>query len=99
MKTPRQVNYQPKQDSNRTFLDGVETSFSGALALHVHKETRNRKIMDCLSELNLTIEYKKILKIETDITNAVYGKREGNNGIYVPPNIVHQIPVFFAVDK
>ena len=71
MKTPRQVNYHPKQDSNRTFLDGVETPFSVGLALYVHKETRNRKIIDCLSELNLTIDYKKVLKIETDIAIAI----------------------------
>ena len=73
MKTPRHVNYHPKQDSNRTFLDGVKTPFSVGLALLVHKETRNRKIIDCLSELNLTIDYKKEIKIETDIVNAVYG--------------------------
>ena len=97
MKTPRHVNYHPKQESNGTFLDGVETPFSVGLALQVHKETHNRKIIDCLSELNLTIDNKKVLK--TDIVNAVYGKHEQNNGVYVPPDIVHQMPVLLVVDN
>ena len=73
MKTPRHVNYHPKQDSNGTFLDGVETPCSVGLALQVQKETHNRKIIDCLSELNLTLDNKKSLKSKQTLSMRYMG--------------------------
>ena len=70
-KTKRQMMHQPV-DSKSTFRSRLhqETPFSIGLGLHIHKETRSEKIIDCLSELKLTINYDKIMKIETEIANA-----------------------------
>lgn len=56
------------------FSNSSETPFTVGLGLHIHKTTRSKKLVDLLSNLNLCISYNKIMKIETAIGNAVYGK-------------------------
>ena len=101
-KTNRQMNYKPLNESNSTIFKSrlhSETPFAVGLGLHVHKETRSKKIIDCLSELNLSVNYDKILKIETEIANAVTKTIQQNNGVYVPPTIKKGMRVHFAIDN
>ena len=49
--------------------------------------------------MNLTIKYDKILKIETNIAEAIVKKMEGSDGIYVPPSIQKECSVYFAIDN
>ena len=57
--------------SNTNFREMVETPFSVVLGIHVHKETRSKKLTECLSDLELSISYDKVMKIENDLGNAV----------------------------
>ena len=76
-----------------------ETPFSVGLALLVHKKTRSKAIVNILAELNLSINYEKTMRIETDIANAVTAKMSENDGKYIPPPIHPGSPVYFAVDN
>ena len=40
-----------------------------------------------------------VLRIETDIANALVQRALKNNGVYVPPSIQAGLPVYFAVDN
>ena len=74
VKSERQINYKRQSTQNVGFHDGVETPFSVGLALMICKHTRSKHIINLLSDMNLTINYDKILKIETNIAEAIVKK-------------------------
>ena len=83
-KTRRQVEHKPKINSaEATFRNIHETPFTVGLGLHVYKETRSKKLIDCLSCLNLSVSYDKIVKIETELANAVADVMQKNSGVYL----------------
>ena len=96
-KSDRQVKHKSSPDAN--FREVVETPFSVGLGIHVHKETRSKKLIECLSDLGLSISYDKVMKIENDLGNAVYENISLNHGVFVPPNIQPGIPLHFAIDN
>ena len=53
----------------------------------IYKRTRSTHIINLISDMNLTINYDKILKIETNITETIVKKMEDSDGVYVPPSI------------
>ena len=63
------------------------------------KETRSKKLIECLSELGHSISYDKVMKIENDLGNAVAENISLNHGVFVPPNIQTGIPLHFAVNN
>jgi hypothetical protein len=68
------VHYKISTDTN--FREVVETPFSVGVGLHLHKETRNKKVIDFLSDLGLSISYNRVLKIENGLANAIVDKNE-----------------------
>ena len=76
-----------------------ETPFAVGLGLHVHKETRSKKIINCLSDLRLSIDYDRVIKIETEISNSVTDIINKNNGVYVPHTILKDKAIHFAIDN
>ena len=96
-KSDSQLRYKPTSDSNKAFYNTNETLFSVSLGLLIHKKTRTKDIVNILA--NLSIDYEKVLRIETDITNAVVQRALKNNGVYVPPSTQASLPVYFAVDN
>ena len=96
-KTKRQMDYIPTSEVG--FRDSVETPFAVGLALHVHKETRSKKMIDCLSDLDLGITYDKLMKIENEVGNAVMKQISENDGVFLPPTIDLGRPLHFAIDN
>ena len=47
--------------------------------------------------MNLTINYDKILKIEGNIAEAIVKKMDDSDGVYVPPSIQKECPIYFVV--
>ena len=101
IKTSRQVNYKPASPSTSIFKSRLhsETPFAVGLGLHVHKETRSKKIINCLSDLGLSIDYDRVMKIETAIENSVTDIINKNNGVYVPHTILKDKAIHFAIDN
>ena len=54
---------QVTQNTESPYKDTVETPFAVGLGILVHKETRNRKMIEYLSDLGLSISYKQVMKI------------------------------------
>ena len=98
-KSYSQLRYKPTSDSNKTFYNIKETPFSNGLGLLIHKKTRSKDIANILASLTLSINYKKVLRIEADIANAVIQRALENNGVYVPPSIQAGLPAYFVVDN
>ena len=96
-KSKRQVNYKSSTDTD--FREVVETLFSVGVGIHLHKETRNKKVINFLSDLGLSISYKRVLKIENGLTNAVVEKITTNGGVFVPSNLELGKKLHFAIDN
>ena len=79
--------------------DTVETPFAVGLGILVHKETRNKKMIEYLSDLGLSISYKKAMKIETGLGNMIVEKRNSNEGVYIPDNLTQNSCLHFAIDN
>ena len=98
-KSDSRLWYKLTSDSNKTFYNTKETLFFVGLGLLIHKKTRSKDIVNILANLNLSIDYENVFRIETDITNAVVQRALKNNGVYVPLSIPVGLPVYFAVDN
>jgi len=99
VKTDRQVRYHGTGDNSKNYHSRKETPFSVGLGLLVHKNTRSKDLVNILSDLHLTVDYSKVLRIETDIANAVVKRMSETNGVYVPHLIQEGEPVYFAIDN
>ena len=52
----------------------------------MYKHAKSIQIINILSNMNLTVNYNKVLKIETNLTKAIVQKMEESNGFYKPPS-------------
>ena len=80
------------------FRKKVETTFSVGLGLYIHQQTRRKIATDTLSKLNLITNYDRILKIQAVIVNEISKNIDNINGFFVPPNIIYNTPLHFAID-
>ena len=96
-KSKRQVNYKSTTDTD--FGEVVETPFSVGVGLHVHKETRNKKVINFLSDLGLSVSYKWVLKIEHGLANFVVEKVTTKGGVFIPSSLELGIKPHFAIDS
>ena len=96
-KSKRQVNYKSSTDTN--FREVVEAPFSVGVGLHVHKETRNKIVINFLSDLGLSISYKRVVKIENGLTNTIVEKTTTNGGVFVPSNLELGKKLHFVIDN
>ena len=99
VKSDRQINHKSQSTQNVGFHDRTETPFSVGLGLMMYKHTRIKHIINLLSDMNLTIDYDKILKIETNIAEAIVKKMKDSDCVYVSPSIQKECPTYFSVDN
>ena len=71
IKSDRQIKYSSASSKSATFHETKETPFSVGMGLLMYKHTQSKKIIDILSDMKLTINYDKILKIETTLQNTL----------------------------
>ena len=78
---------QVTQNIESPYKDTVETPFAVGLGILVYKETRNKKMIEYLADLGLSISYKKVMKIENGLGNMIVEKRNSNDGVYISDNL------------
>ena len=99
-KSSRQVKYKPSSDSTsfRTPHARENPQVLG-LALTVHHDTRNKKLMGLLNAEGHCVSHGRVLLMETALANAVVENTRGFHGLYVPPFLKRGAFVFFAADN
>ena len=97
-KSDRQVSYKTKHE-DVAFKHRTETPLNVGLALNVYKNTRSKSLVEKLSQLDLTVPYKKAVEIETAIANTVLEKTKSMGGVFRPPWLVNDMFVWFALDN
>ena len=94
-KTKRQVQHQPMQVTNTFWIQRArENPQVRGLALTIHHDTRNKKLIDLLHTHNYCVSYGRSLLLETSIANAVVENTKKFDGLYVPPFLKNGTFVF-----
>ena len=99
VKTNRQINYKSAKGHEGQFFNFNETPFTVGLGLHVHKMTRRKDLVEILSNVNLSIPYEKLVKIETSLANSVIKEKEMHSNVYISSNISIGMPLHYAIDN
>lgn len=99
VKTDRQVKHTPKSDEmEKPFRHQREYPLQVGVGILAHKQFRSRSLTDLLHKLAVSVDYTRILRIETQLAEAVV-RHSAEHGIYVPPEIARGQFVYFAVDN
>ena len=69
-----------------------------AVGLTLHHTTPNRKLIDFLHGICQSVDYRRILRLETQLANAVIEKMK-RDGVYIPPMMVQSKFIYFAIEN
>ena len=70
-----------------------------AIGLAVHQAVRSKELISLLHGFGMSVDYNRILRVESQIEANVLKQVEENDGVYLPPDIVKGRHVFFAIDN
>lgn len=98
VKTQRQVSHVPK-NVNKFRYNKCDNEHVLAVGLKVHAYSRSKHLISYLHSLGLSVTYSRILRIETQLAQAVISRMTETGGIYIPPDLKNGIPLFFAADN
>ncbi len=96
-KSKRQVVYKPKQP-DAPFRHQLEWPQPLAVGIAVHQSTRSKKLLEFLHGFGLSVDYSRILRLETQLANAVIEETE-KQGAYLPATMRKGSFIFFAIDN
>ena len=93
--TSRQVNYKPQENVTRNseISCTVETPLYVGTNTYIHQKTRCRKLIDILSYLNISVDYDKLLNIDSQLADSVLTEINNNDGVYIPKSISKDLPI------
>ena len=69
------------------------------VGLTIHSKTRSKFLVQLIHGLGISIDYNKVLRLETTIANEVIRRTEENQGLYVPPELVRGRFLYCAADN
>lgn len=67
-----------------------------AIGLAVHQAVRSKELISLLHGCGMSVDYNRILRVESQIESSVIERMEQNDGVYLPPDIVTGRHVFFC---
>lgn len=70
-----------------------------AVGLAIHQSSRSKELVNMLHGFGMSVEYNRLLRVETQIDSTVLDRIEQNGGIFLTPEIVIGRHVIFAVEK
>ena len=99
-KSKRQVTHKPS-DMGAGFRSqqARENPQVLGLALTIHHDTRNKKLVNLLNAQGHCVSYSRALIMETALANAVVDNTKQCQGLYVPPFLKKGTFMFFASDN
>ena len=69
------------------------------IGLYLHHTTGSKKLVDLFDNLNLWINYDKVLDIKKDAGNVILEKSTENSGVFIPSCLIENSRPFFAIDN
>ena len=77
----------------------IKTPLSIKIDLYLYQHTRSKKLINFLSDLNISANYKQVIHLKKDIANSTEMKWQENNGVFIPLGFQQNHPMFFAIDN
>ena len=97
--TDRQVGYKGKTDkAPATFYSTREWPLQLSLGIAVHQSSRSKELVDLLHSYNLSVDYSRIFRLETQLASAI-AQQTTEEGLYVPNALEKGRFIFFAIDN
>ena len=69
------------------------------LGMSIHSTTRSKSLVNLMFGFGCSVDYGRVLCLETVIANSVSSCMELNDGCYVPPNLIKNRFTYFAADN
>ena len=83
--------------------DGVPTMLRAlrvlGVGLKVHAYTRSKHLVEFLHLNNTSVSYQRVLRVETQLAEAVLKRMASTGGVFVPPGLQKNMHIFFAADN
>ena len=98
VKTPRQASYESTNANCNTY-QRVETPLSVGVGMYLYHAARSKKLIKFFSDLNIGINYDKVIGIKQGISNSMVEKCKENNGVFLQSTLSKNRPAFFAIDN
>ena len=70
-----------------------------AVGLAVHQSVKSKELVNLLRGFGMSVEYNRLLRVESQIEASVLKRMEHNDRLFLPPDIVNGRHVFFAIDN
>lgn len=70
-----------------------------AVGLVVHQLVRSKELVNMLRGFGMSVEYNRLLRVETQLESSVIQQMEQNNGQFLPPELIKGRHTFFVVDN
>ena len=67
--------------------------------LECKKTKKQKKLVNVLSDLHISTNYKKVINIKKVIAQTVWKQKEEDNGVFIPSSLKRDEAVFFAIDN
>ena len=101
VKTNDQVTKRKSTTDESSFNRNKETPNTVGLGMYLYQKTRSKDLINNLSKVNVSINYKKCSSLQNQIANHVCKVMDENKGCYMPPeiNIKSGERPFFAIDN
>ena len=97
VKTDRQGRHIPKSDeTEKPFRHQRENPSQVGVGVLAHQQFQSRSLTDLLHKLGVSVDYTRILRIETQLAEA---RNSADRGIYVSPALARGQFIYFAVDN
>ena len=95
VKTDRQINY---KQQNRSY-NKIETPLSIRISMFIYHNTRSKKLINFISDLNIGVNYKKVISIKKAMASSIQKQRNKRNGVFIPTGFIPGKTDFFAIDN
>lgn len=92
----------PRQASNVSAMTSRHTRqlpLQVAVGLTMHTSTRSKFIIEMLHRIGVSIDYSKVLRLETEIAAEVISRTKESGGVYIPSDLVKGRFVYCAADN
>ena len=95
------MKYKPQENviRNCEISCTVETPLNVGTGIYMHQKTRCRELIDIMSDLNISIDYHRLLNIKSLLADTVLTEINDNNGVFIPRFISKDLPIYFAIDN
>lgn len=97
-KSTRQIKYVGKFGDYSLFRHSKEYPLQLGVGLYLHQQFRSKELINFFNSFGLSIDYNRILRLETQLGNSILENSITNN-CFIPTNLIANNFIYFAADN